>query len=334
MEGIKFYSVFDEPFELFGLYGDIKNDGLRRVPETVAQNTSSEVHRLSTNTSGGRIRFKTDSDTVVIRINSPYIYMPHTTGMMTNGADLYIDKPNGSFFVGAVRPQFNQSVHEATISMPEGENEVTVYLPLYGNVERLEIGLSEGSSLSAHTPYRNSLPIVFYGSSITQGACASRPGLSYAARISRKYNLDFTCLGFSGACRAEDAMVDHIASLPMIAFVSDYDHNAPNPEYLRQTHFPLYEKIRAAHPSIPYFFVTRPDFYFNEDCMERRAIIMESYLRAWRAGDRNVYFIDGSAFFNGRVDGDLTLDLTHPSDEGFALMANYIGDVIAKAMSL
>jgi lysophospholipase L1-like esterase len=120
----------------------------------------------------------------------------------------------------------------------------------------------------------------------------------------------------------------------MSAFVSDYDHNAPNHEHLEKTHHYLYKTIRQAYPDIPYFMVTRPDFYFNEDSIGRRDIVMKSYLEARAAGDKNVYFIDGSAFFNGAPIADLTLDHCHPNDEGFGRMASYIGDVIAKVMDL
>ena len=120
----------------------------------------------------------------------------------------------------------------------------------------------------------------------------------------------------------------------MCAFVSDYDHNAPNPEHLRATHHKLYLKIREKHPDIPYFMVTRPGFYFNEDNIIRRDVVMQSYLDARSECDKKVYFVDGSAFFNGENVEDLTLDLTHPNDEGFKRMATYIGDVIAKVMKL
>jgi lysophospholipase L1-like esterase len=125
-----------------------------------------------------------------------------------------------------------------------------------------------------------------------------------------------------------------MSGLKMSAFVSDYDHNAPTHEYLASTHHKLYLKIREKNPDIPYFMITRPDFYFDSDCIGRRDIIMKSYLEARRNGDKNVYFIDGSAFFNGENVEDLTLDLTHPNDEGFRRMANYIGDVISKVMKL
>ena len=334
MENINFYKVWESPFAVYGLYGDIEKNGFRRLPEEVAKNTSSEVYRLHTHTSGGRVRFRTDSDTVVLKISGHYYSTWHMTHMARHGGDLYVDYDYGSIYTGSLKPngEANCSVE---IKMPVGEHDVTVYLPLYGDVENFEIGLCNGASLKAHSkPYRNELPIIFYGSSITQGACASRPGRAYEALISRKYNVDYTCLGFSGACKAEDAIVEYMSTLPMMAFVSDYDHNAESPEYLKATHHKLYQKIREKNPDVPYYMLTRPNFYFSEDHICRRDVIMQSYLDARAAGDKNVYFIDGSAFFNGEPVEDLTLDLTHPNDEGFKRMANYIGDVLAKTMKL
>ena len=333
MENIDFYKPYEAPFELFGLCGDIEKNGYRRIPEDIAIATSDAVTKLNRNPSGGRVRFKTDSAKIVLKIKGAHYSTWHTTPMMRRGADVYIDTPRGSFFVGAMK---NNGEFEsvAEIGMPAGENEITVFMPLFGDVESFEIGICKGATLSPHSPYTHSLPVVFYGSSITQGACASRPGRAYEAMISRKYDLNYTCLGFSGACRAEKAVVEYMSTLPMSAFVSDYDHNAPNHAHLKETHHYLYETIREKHPDIPYFMITRPDFYFNEDCIGRRDIIMQSYLDARAAGDKNVYFIDGSAFLNGQDVADLTLDLCHPNDEAFRRMADYIGDVMAKVMKL
>lgn len=334
MENIKFYKIWEAPFKVYGLYGDIEKNGFRRLPEEVARNTSDDVLRLHKHTSGGRVRFRTDSDLIVLKIQGQYYSTWHCTAMMRHGADLYVDYPHTSVFTGAIKPNGDATSSEK-ITMPEGEHDVTVYLPLFGEVTEFEIGICEGASLKEHSkPYQNELPIVFYGSSITQGACASRPGMAYEALISRKYNVDYTCLGFSGACKGEDAIVEYMSTLPMCAFISDYDHNAPNPEHLRATHHNLYLKVREKHPDIPYFMVTRPNFYFNENNITRRDVVMQSYLDARGAGDKNVYFIDGSAFFAGENVEDLTLDLTHPNDAGFKKMADYIGDVIAKVMTI
>ena len=332
MDNVRFYKVWEKPFEVFGLLSDIEKNGFRRLPDYVAKNTSESVHYLARHTSGGRIRFRTDSQSVVLKITGEFSSTWLTTPMMIHGADLYIDGACGSTYVGGIHPELVYESQEE-IKMPEGEHDVTVFLPLYGTVDSFEIGIPEGASLKEHSKkYKNELPVVFYGSSITQGACASRPGKAYEAVISREHNINYISLGFSGAALAEDAIVEYMAKIPMAAFVSDYDHNAPTHEHLRNTHSRLYKTIRINNPDIPYFMVTRPNFYFDEDAICRRDIIMESYLEARAVGDKNVYFIDGSAFFNGRDPRDLTPDLAHPNDEGYALMAKYIGDVISKVM--
>ncbi len=336
MSNIVFYDIKEARFEIYGLYDVYSGNGYRRIPEDVARATSSEVHRLHVHTAGGRVRFSTDSDRIYIRAKvdgEGPLY--HVTPFMQHGFDIYIDSQKGSKYIGGLCPVWDDDIDKQQgFTLPVGMKEITVNMPLFGSVYECEIGLCENAVIKAHSPYVNELPVVFYGSSITQGACVSRPGRGYEAMISRKYNLNFTNLGFSGSCRAEDAIVDHISTLPMSAFVSDYDHNASNPEYLKNTHFKMYQKIRSKHPDIPYFMITRPNFHFNDDCQARRAVIMESYVRAYDSGDRNVYFIDGSAFFSRKDVDDLTLDLVHPNDEGAARMADYIGDVIAHVMKL
>ena len=335
MDTVKFYKPYESPFEIFGLYGTYKENGYCRIPESVAKATSARVSELYRHTSGGRIRFKTDSDVLVIRTKNRCALTYHATPALRSGYDVYIDRPQGAICLGCTKPEpFSITEYEFTFQLGGGEKELTVNMPLYGNVEDVSLGLRADAMIAAHTPYKYNIPIVFYGSSITQGAYASRPGRSYEAIISRKYDVNFTNLGFSGACCAEKAIVEYMATLEMSAFVSDYDHNAPNLTHLKNTHHRLYEKIREKHPTIPYFMITKPDFRFEADAMNRRAVIMESYLEAYNGGDKNVYFIDGSAFFNGADISDLTLDRCHPNDEGFGRMAAYIGDVIAKVMDL
>ncbi len=336
MSDIVFHSIKEAPFEIFGLSEPRSADMFRRMPYTVAEATSPAVLTFHTNTAGGRIRFKTNSDELYIRAKddgTPAFY--HTTPLLLHGYDVYLDGGREPQYLGAVHPIWTDELEKLTcFKLPEGENEITVNMPLFGNVIDVEIGLCRGAAVSSHTPYKHHTPVVFYGSSITQGACASRPGRCYESLISRKYDLNYINLGFSGACKAEDAIVDYLTTLEMSAFVSDYDHNCNGPEHLSETHWNLYRKIREKHPDIPYFMITKPDFRFDENDQMRRAVIMENYLKAYFAGDRNVYFIDGSAFFNGRPTCELTMDLTHPNDEGMAKMADYIGDVLSKVMKL
>ena len=192
-------------------------------------------------------------------------------------------------------------------------------MPLYDPVEEVYIGLAAGADLEAPEPYKYEKPVLYYGSSITQGGCASRPGNAYQAMISRKLDGDFLNLGFS---------------LDPFVFVSDYDHNAPNADYLEATHYNLYETFRRAHPDTPSILVSKPDFTRGAEQDERRlAIIRESYEKALANGDRHVYFIDGSHIFDGEFSDSCTVDGCHPNDLGFYRMAIVIGAVVEQAIN-
>ncbi len=183
-------------------------------------------------------------------------------------------------------------------------------------------------------PYRNEKPVVYYGSSITQGGCACRPGNAYQAMIGRKYNLDHINLGFSGSAKGEPEMAEHIASLEMEAFVCDYDHNAPSLEHLQNTLPEFYRIIREKHPDLPVIFVTKPDILLRPDwCKERRDYIFSVYEEAKAKGE-NVYFIPGEELFAGENWDDCTVDRCHPNDLGFFRMAQRIGAELKKALNL
>lgn len=163
----------------------------------------------------------------------------------------------------------------------------------------------------------------------------SHPGNSYQNIISRRLNIDYINLGFSGSAMGEPAMAEYMATIPMSVFVSDYDHNTPTYEHLTKTHFALYETIRKKNPDLPYVMVTRPDYWNHmdiEERLKRRHHIIDNYNKALALGDKNVYFIDGKEFFAGKYADMCTVDGTHPNDLGFALMAYRIGAVLEKIL--
>jgi hypothetical protein len=204
--------------------------------------------------------------------------------------------------------------------------EIIIHFPLYSNVCDLFIGLSRDSEILAAPLYRVEKPVVFYGSSVTQGGCASRPGTCYQGFLSRWLDFDYINLGFSGSARGEDEMADYIASLDMSVFVCDYDYNAPSAEHLEKTHEKLFMKVRAAHPDLPIILVTRPKPHYCEgedlNCFE---VIKKTYENALARGDKNVRFIDGRTMFEfAGTEG--TVDSVHPTDLGFLSMAKRIAE--------
>ena len=339
-DDIVYYDIKNAPFELYGFYDPKGQNVYKRLPDSVAEATSKGVAGLYKCTAGGRVRFSTDSDCVVIRAKLPTIRrMYHCTLQMCAGFDLYLDDPETgeSTFYDIFKPPYDMTDNYTSIIKFSDRRTryVTIYFPLYGEVSDLSIGLCEGATIGEGAKYRNKKPVIFYGSSITQGACATRPGIAFSAIISRRLNIDYINLGFSGNGKAEDAIVEYMSGLDMSVFVSDYDHNAPTPEYLEATHYKMYERIREAQPNIPYVMITRPDFHKNENkttaSVLRRKVVLDSFHKAYvENGDRNVYFIDGEGFFNNEYFDCCVVDDTHPSDYGMVCMADTIGSVLKR----
>ena len=338
---IEWYDIRKAPFKIYGLYNPQTQTPFVRLPHEVAKTVNPGVERLNFYTAGGRVRFKTNSPYVAI--NSEMVLtdkMPHITLCGKAGFDAYIEKNSKSQYAFTFIPPFTMTDGYSSLKeidtqiFGEGPYNVTINFPLYNGVTDLHVGIKEGSKLEKATPYVNEKPVVYYGSSITQGGCASRPGTCYQALISKNLNLDYINLGFSGSARGEDAIAEYMASLPMCCFVSDYAHNAPNAEHLEKTHYPLYLKIREKHPDIPYIMISRPDFCLGErsEVSKRLAVVKNSYEKAVANGDKNVYFIDGSKFFEGMHADECTVDGTHPNDLGFYRMAEIIGNTLKKVL--
>lgn len=333
-------SIKRAPFRIYGLYRPLDGERFVRMPEDVARKTSDGVFDLNLNTAGGRFTFCTDSPYIAIHPVMPsYYVMRHMARSGNAGFDLYTDDGKMQKFAGAFLPpartidDYFTSVDSRT-NFCEMKNYV-VNFPLYDKVNEVFIGVDPNAEiLPFDSAYTNDAPIVFYGSSITQGGCVCRPGLAYEGYISRRFRRDFINLGFSGNGKAEDAIVDYMAGLDMSIFVSDYDHNAPNPAYLEATHYKMYEKIRAAHPDMPYIMVSCPDSDRKPaDADARRDVIKSSYERARKNGDQNVYFIDGHTLFGYECRDACTVDGTHPNDLGHYRMGCVIGDVISEILN-
>ena len=320
--------VKEPPLEVYGVIFDEKAGCYVRMPMEVATQVSEWVSDLNCNTSGGRVRFRTNSKVIgihVITTESNGKVMPNMTLVGKSGFDVYRkrDEDEISLFYESFLPPVDSTKEYQSTFVTDGVwADYTINFPLYDGVKSLYVALEEGAEVRAATPYRNFLPIVYYGSSITQGGCASRPGNCYQAILSRKLNLDFINLGFSGNGKAEKEMVDYLANLKMSVLVCDYDHNAPDATYLQNTHLSFYKKVRSVQPDLPIIFLTAPDILRNFSVFEeRRKIIRETYQYALQTGDKKVFFIDGAELFAG-IDWDLcTVDGTHPNDLGFYRMA-------------
>ena len=325
------YDAECEPIKLFG--GFREGDAFRRVPASVTERVNEGVHDLASHTSGIRIRFATDSKKIAIyATHTPFSRFDHMALTGQCGFDLYADDTG---YVATFRPpsSLKNGYESIVASGSDKMRTYTIFFPLYSGIKKLYIGLCEGAKLEAPTPYEIEAPIVYYGSSITQGGCASKPGDSYQAFISRELKANFLNLGFSGSARGEFTIAKYISSLEMSAFVYDYDHNAPNLMHYEATHERMFRVIREANPTLPIIIVTRPKCNLSAGEITRREIAYKTYTNALEAGDKNVYFIDGSTLCSEAGDSSL-VDGCHPTSLGFFLMARGIGKVLKEALKI
>ena len=322
-----YYRIPDDKFALFGLkYSD--EDGFYRVPKEVAEKTNPGVVSLRKNTSGGRLCFSTDSDYFSMTAKYGYLWdSSHIPLSGSSGFSLLEITDGDCRFVAELRPQHGEDKgFFAECRLGGGKmRDYALYFPLYTDVDDLVVGLKKDSAVIKFSPYKDVLPVVYYGSSITQGACASRPDNCYQAYVSKWTNVDYLNFGFSGSAKAEDAICDFLSGIPASVFVMDYDHNAPNAEYLKSTHYNFYKKYRLANPDTPILFISRPDYDSDKkDGEARLKVIKSTFLRAKREGDQNVSLLNGKLLF-GKFDREnCFVDGIHPNDLGFYRMAKLV----------
>lgn len=334
VKGIRFFDIQSAPFKVYGVF---KEGGVyRRMPEKAAAGVSVGVLALHANNAGGRVRFKTDSPYVAVKaVYAGVGKMAHFAISGSAGLDLYFTDNDGKeVYKNTFIPPFD--VKEGFEGIADfgckKMRQITVNMPTYSTLKELYIGLDENSVTAPADDYKIKKPIVYYGSSITQGGCVSRPGNTYQARISRRLNADYINLGFSGNARGEDSMADYIKHLEMSAFVYDYDHNAPSAEYLLNTHERFLKRIREKNPALPVVMMSAPVFLPDDNWNTRREIIKGTYNNAVSAGDKNVYFIDGRELM-AAAGNDGTVDNCHPNDLGFYSMAEKLGGVLEKVFA-
>lgn len=315
-DGMKAFDIREAPFRLYGILFD--EDGYFRMDKKAAGSVNEYIEELNLHTSGGRVRFATNSRKIILSVDlGELCHMSHMPLSGSSSFDLYV---NGNY-LSVFRAPGSEDYKKPWISqmiLPEGEKDILINFPLYNKLKSLYIYLDENADVKEGASYEDKAPIVFYGSSITHGGCASHPGNAYPNMISRALNRDFINLGFSGNCKAEYEMCEYIASLPMSLFVYDYDYNAPTPEFLEATHERFFKQFREINPLVPVLMLSAADNLFGEEIMtRRREIIMRTYNNAKAAGDKNVYFIDGRSFYSDFGLDYCTVDCVHPNDLGF-----------------
>ncbi|MCC6442920.1 MAG: SGNH/GDSL hydrolase family protein [Armatimonadetes bacterium] len=310
-----------------------------RLPAAAKGKVPESVWYLSQDSAGLAVRFSTDAPSVMVRwkLLRESLAMPHMPATGVSGVDLYKRGPDGKWqFVANGRPEKFPD-NEASFglgSAPAGGHEMLLYLPLYNGVRRVEIGVPEGAKIAKAPPRPAVLggSVVFYGTSIVQGGCASRPGLAHVAIAGRLLDRPALNLGFSGSGLMEPVVSGFLAQLDPACYVIDCLWNMgslPEEEVVSRIGA-LVRAVRAAHPAVPILFVGQshilPSAHPTKlSQWQRRAV---EKLRA--SGVRRLFLLDGSRLMGGDAEG--TVDGCHPNDLGMMRQGEAIARTVARIL--
>jgi hypothetical protein len=292
------------------------------------------VWNLSRQSAGMCVRFVTDADAIWARwtLTNPALAMPHMPATGVSGLDLYVKTGPANQWhwlaIGKPTAQTTTAKLVAAIPAAAAPREYLLYLPLYNGVTSVEIGIPKSAKLSKapSRPIERSKPIVFYGTSITQGGCASRPGMCHPAILGRRLDRPVINLGFSGNGTMDAEVAALLADLDPAVFVIDCLPNMDAKTVTART-APLVDTLRKAHPATPILLVedrTYGEAFLLESKRQHneqnRAALRKAYDTLVAAGDKHIGYLDGESLL--AKDGEDTVDGSHPTDLGFVHQAD------------
>jgi hypothetical protein len=339
-DGVQWFDPRERPFGLVG-FEWLENDGIyRRLPLEPEWEIRDPVDALANHTAGGQIRFRTDSKRILIRVEirerSGMYHMP-ATGQ--SGFDLYVLESGIQRYLRTTRFPHDDTRYEVELYNHDQElyRSYTLNFPLYNGVNKVEIGFEQGAVVDAPLPFKRPGKIVIYGTSITQGGCVTRPGMAYSNIISRKLDIQFVNLGFSGNGRGEPALAHLINQIPGTSLiVLDYEANAN--ETITETLGPFVEILRQQHPKTPILIMSKIR-YANAtegspafELLKHNRDFQKNLVEIRRAdGDNQIFFLDGSTIL-GEDYFECTVDGSHPTDLGSYRIAEALGAAIEEIL--
>jgi hypothetical protein len=308
-----------------------------RLPAKAEALVRKPVWDLSRNSAGMCVRFVTDATTLHARwaLTESWLYLPNMTAIGKSGLDLYVRTENGWRWLAVGQPTAQTNEVKLVENLLPGKREYLLYLPLYNGTKFLELGIAATNVMEKAPAWGagERKPIVFYGTSITQGASASRPGLVHSAMLGRKFNWPTINLGFSGNGKMEPEMAGLLAELDPSIYVLDCLPNMVADE-IKERVEPFVRKLRTAHPDVPIVLVedrTMQDAFLVAGRMEwyhlkDRAALRAAFDRLQQAGLKHLYYIPGEHLLGD--DGEGSTDGSHPNDIGFKRQAEIFAQVL------
>ena len=308
-----------------------------RLPAKAEKTVTPAVWGLSRDSAGMMVRFKTDAKAIYTRydLSKASLALPAMPATGVSGLDLYARDEKGQWkWVTCTKPA-SQHVEAVMISgLAPGEHEFAAYLPLYNGIEKLEIGVPAGANFEGLKPREK--PIVFYGTSITHGANASRPGMVHTAILGRHLERPVINIGFSGNGRMDAAVGDLINELDPAVIVIDCLPNM-GPADVTAKCVPLVKQLRSKHATTPIILVEDRRFTnswitpekakFHDD---NHAALKGAYEQLKKEKVANLHYIGGDALYGTDAEG--SNDASHGTDLGFLRQAEIFEPVLRAAL--
>jgi hypothetical protein len=315
-----------------------------RLPARAESKVRAAVWRLSRDSAGMHVRFITGATSIQARwaVTSTNLAMSHMAATGVSGLDLYVKTEKGDWrWLAVGRPDQQTNTATLVTNLPPGRREYLLYLPLYNGTRFVEVGVPEGVSITKAGPWGAGTrkPVLFYGTSILHGACASRPGMVHSAILGRRFQFPHINLGFSGNGKMEPELADLLAELDPSVYVLDCLPNMNAAEVTERVE-PFVKKLRAAHPGTPIVLVedrTYADSFLVASKRRRnetsRAALSAAYERLRKSGVKDLHYVKGADLLGD--DGEATVDSSHPNDLGFMrqaeAQAKTLGPLLKKA---
>lgn len=341
-KGLLWYDIRDLGVEGRGWGESQTKEFYDRLPAKAEKVVRPPVWGLSRHSAGMYVRFVTDATSISARwtLRSASLAMNHMPATGVSGLDLYVRLDDGRLhWLGTGRPTAKTSQGTLVSGISPGRREYYLYLPLYNGVESVHLGLAKSATLAKATawPAERAKPICFYGTSITQGGCASRTGMTYAAILGRRLNRPTINLGFSGNGKMELEVVQLLAELDPSVYVINCLPNMGSKEVAERTE-PLVRAIRKAHPQTP-IVLAEDRTYANAVLLARsqerhrtsRAALRKAYDQLISSGVKNLHYMTGETQLGD--DGEDTVDGSHPTDLGFVRMSDAFMPVLKPLLS-
>ncbi len=313
-----------------------------RLPKRAKKVVRKRVWELSNNSAGLCLRFKTNAQHIKVHYKvKGDTDFPHFSMTGVRGIDLYY-KSEGQWLRTIDYCSLDNPCHYDyhINNLEQGkEQEYQLYLPLYEEVLDLKIGVEEQANFEFIYPQKHIKRILAYGTSICQGACVSRAGLSWANILGRRLDCELINLGFSGNGKLEPEVLDFVSEVEADLYILDCLPNLePKKDDVYQLTLDAVDKLRSKQPNTPIILTehlgyanTQTNKYQNDKVVKLNSELRRAFEDLRCSGEQNLYLLRQETL---AFDDNSFVDYVHPNDYGMLLYAKAYESLIRAILGL